>query len=91
MIHANSLTVDGVRSTVGSCNVDSLSLFVLNETNLEVYSERFASQVEEMFELDKTNARELILEAWKNRPLYDKVLQWGLAPLRVLVHPQTGW
>jgi cardiolipin synthase len=84
MIHANTLTVDGVWSTVGSCNVDSLSLFALNEINLEVYSERFASQMEEMFELDKTNARELTLEAWKNRPPYDKVLQWGIAPLRVL-------
>lgn len=84
MIHANTLTVDGVWSTVGSCNVDSLSLFALNEINLEVYSERFASQMEEMFELDKSNARELTLEAWKNRPPYDKVLQWGIAPLRVL-------
>ena len=36
-------TVDDVWSTVGSCNVDSLNLFALNEINLEVYSERFAS------------------------------------------------
>jgi cardiolipin synthase len=84
MLHANTLTVDGVWSTVGSCNVDTLSLFGLNEINLEVYSERFASQMEGMFELDKTNAEELTLKAWKNRPAYDKVLQWGIAPLRIL-------
>ena len=84
MIHANTLTVDGVWSTVGSCNVDSLSLFGLHEINIEVYSTRFASQVERMFEVDKTNARELTLEAWKDRPAYDRALQWGIAPLRIL-------
>ena len=84
MIHANTLTVDGVWSTVGSCNVDSLSLFGLHEINIEVYDGRFASQLEGMFELDKTNARELTLKAWKDRPSYDKLLQWGIAPLRIL-------
>ena len=84
MIHANTLTVDGIWSTVGSCNVDSLSLFSLHEINIEVYSTRFASQVERMFEVDKTNARELTLEAWKDRPAYDRALQWGIAPLRIL-------
>ncbi len=84
MIHANTATVDGIWSTVGSCNVDTLSLFGLNEINIEVYDERFASQLEGMFELDKTNARELTLKAWKDRPIYDKALQWGIAPLRIL-------
>ncbi len=84
MIHANTAAVDGIWSTVGSGNVDTLSLFGLNEINIEVYDERFASQLEGMFELDKTNARELTLKAWKDRPIYDKALQWGIAPLRIL-------
>ncbi len=56
-------TVDGTWSIIGSANIYSLSLFGLHEINLEVYSTRFASQMERMFELDKTNARELTLEA----------------------------
>lgn len=84
MLHAKTATVDGVWSTIGSSNVDTLSFFGLHESNLEVYSMRLAEEMERMFELDKTNARELTLEGWKNRPLPDKVLQWGIAPLRVI-------
>ncbi len=39
-----------------------MSLFGLHEINLEVYDERFAVQVEEVFEMDKTNAEEVTLE-----------------------------
>ncbi|QIN78379.1 hypothetical protein GBA65_07405 [Rubrobacter marinus] len=84
MLHAKTATVDGVWSTVGSSNVDTLSFFGLHESNLEVYSERLAARMERMFELDKTNAEELTLEKWKDRPAYDKALQWGIAPLRIL-------
>lgn len=84
MIHSNIATVDGIWSTVGFCNVDGLSPFGLHGTNIAVYDERFASQPERMLELDKTNARELTLEEWKDRPSYDKLLQWGIALLRIL-------
>jgi cardiolipin synthase len=83
MLHAKTATIDGVWSTVGSSNVDTLSFFGLHESNLEIYDRSFAAQMEQMFELDKTNARELTLEQWETRPTYDKALQWGLAPLRL--------
>lgn len=83
MVHAKTATVDGVWSTVGSSNVDSLSLFGLHETNLEIYSERLAKQLEAMFELDKTNAKELTLEEWESRSLPVKLIQWALTPLRI--------
>ncbi|MDP9437880.1 MAG: phosphatidylserine/phosphatidylglycerophosphate/cardiolipin synthase family protein [Actinomycetota bacterium] len=83
MLHAKTATADGVWATVGSANVDTLSFFGLHETNLEVYSERFAAQMEETFELDKTNAEEITLEKWESRALPVKLLEWGLAPLRV--------
>lgn len=83
MLHAKTATVDGVWATVGSANVDTLSFFGLHETNLEVYSEGLAAQMEETFELDKTNAEEITLEEWEGRALPVKILEWGLAPLRV--------
>ncbi len=82
VIHSKTATVDGVWSTVGSANIDSLSLFGLHENNLEIYSERFADQMEEMFELDKTNAEEVTLDAWNNRPILHKLVERALAPLR---------
>ncbi len=83
MVHAKTATVDGAWSTVGSANLDTLSLFGLHETNLEIYSESIAEGLEGMFELDKTNADELTLEGWESRPLPVRLDEWAIAPLRI--------
>ncbi|MDQ3793707.1 MAG: phospholipase D-like domain-containing protein, partial [Actinomycetota bacterium] len=85
MIHSKTATMDGVWSTVGSANIDRYSLLGNYEINLEVYSERFAAQMEKMFELDKTNAKELTLEEWERRPLLAKLVERILATLSPLV------
>jgi cardiolipin synthase len=85
MIHSKTATIDGVWSTVGSANIDRYSLLGNYEINLEVYSHRFAAQMERMFELDKTNARELALEEWERRPLPAKIVERVLATLSPLV------
>ncbi len=85
MIHSKTATIDGVWSTVGSANIDRYSLLGNYEINLEVYSRRFATQMERMFELDKTNAKELTLEEWERRPLPAKIVERVLATLSPLV------
>jgi cardiolipin synthase A/B len=85
MIHSKTATIDGVWSTVGSANIDRYSLLGNYEINLEVYSRRFAAQMGRMFELDKTNARELTLEEWERRPLPAKIVERILATLSPLV------
>ena len=85
MLHAKTATVDGVWSTVGSANIDHLSLMGHYEINLEVHSRLFAEQMEEMFELDKTNAGEVTLEDWEKRPLPAKLAERFLDGLRPLV------
>ena len=84
MVHAKTATIDGEWSTVGSANLDSLSLFGLHETNLEIYSARIAERLEAMFELDKTNAEELTLEEWRSRPLPVRAVEGAFVPLRVI-------
>ena len=85
MIHSKTATIDGIWSTVGTANIDRYSLLGNYETNLEVYSEDLAAQMERMFELDKTNAREISLEEWDRRPLPAKVVERVLASLSPLV------
>ncbi len=85
MIHSKTATMDGLWSTVGTANIDRLSLLGNYEINLEVYSLRFAARMERMFDLDKTNAEELTLEEWKNRPLPAKLVERALASLSPLV------
>jgi cardiolipin synthase A/B len=85
MIHSKTATIDGVWSTVGSANIDRYSLLGNYKMNLEVYSKRFAAQMERMFELDKTDARELTLAAWERRPLPAKIVERVLVTLSTLV------
>ena len=85
MIHSKTATVDGVWSTIGSANIDRLSMLGNYELNLEVYSPNLAAQMEKMFEMDKTNAEELTLEEWERRPLPAKLVERTLASLSPLV------
>jgi cardiolipin synthase A/B len=85
MIHSKTATIDGLWSTIGSANIDRLSMLGNYELNLEVYSRGLAVQMEKMFELDKTNAEELTLQEWERRPLPAKLVERTLASLSPLV------
>jgi len=85
MIHSKTATIDGLWSTIGSANIDRYSMLGNYELNIEVYSRRLASQMERMFEMDKTNAEELTLEEWQRRPLPAKLVERTLASLSPLV------
>ena len=85
MIHSKTATVDGVWSTIGSANIDRLSMLGNYELNMEVYSRTLASQMERMFDVDKTNAEELTLQEWERRPLPAKLVERTLASLSPLV------
>ncbi len=85
MIHSKTATVDGLWSTIGSANIDRYSMLGNYELNVEVYSRRLAAQMERMFEVDKTNAEELTLAEWEQRPLPAKIAERTLANLSPLV------
>ncbi|HET7271645.1 MAG TPA: phospholipase D-like domain-containing protein [Rubrobacter sp.] len=85
MIHSKTATIDGLWSTIGSANIDRYSLLGNYELNIEVYSHSLATQMERMFETDRSNAEELTLEEWERRPLHAKVIERTLASLSPLV------
>src|SRR5918994_1803198 len=85
MIRSKTATADGLWSTVGSANIDRLSMLGNYELNIEVYSSGLAAQMERMFEMEKTNAEEVTLEVWERRPLPAKLVERTLASLSPLV------
>jgi cardiolipin synthase len=85
MIHAKTATIDSVWSTIGTANIDRLSLVGNFEINLEIYSEKLAQQMERIFARDITNVRELTVEEWRSRPWLAKVGETVLLPLRPLL------
>ncbi len=85
MIHSKTMTIDGAWSTVGTANIDRLSLQGNYEVNVQFRSDKFAQTMDKIFELDLTNARRLSFEEWEERSLLTKVLERLLHPFEFLV------
>jgi len=85
MVHAKTATIDGTWSTVGTANVDRLSLQGNYEINIEVIDEGFAAVLEEIYRADESNCLELTHPEWEARDLHRKFTESILAPLRPLL------
>lgn len=85
MVHAKTATVDGVWCTVGTANIDRLSLQGNYEINLEAIDEELAKQLEEVFLVDQSNCLELSSEEWEARDLHRKFTEAILSPFRPLL------
>ncbi len=85
MVHAKTATIDGRWSTVGSANIDRLSLTGNYEINVEIFDEAFAEHLETIFAADVSNARRLSAEEWRGRPVAAKFSELVLRPLRRLL------
>ena len=85
MVHAKTATVDGTWTTVGTANIDRLSLQGNYEINVEVIDEQLAKRLEEVFATDESNSLELTRGEWEARDLHRKFTEYVLAPLRPLL------
>jgi cardiolipin synthase len=85
MVHAKTATIDGQWSTIGTANLDRLSLTGNYEINMEVFNTDVAKQMEEIFALDSSNTVELTLAAWRRRHAMVKFSETVLTPFRPLL------
>ncbi len=85
MIHTKTMTIDGMWSTVGTANLDRLSLGLNHEINMEIFDERLATQMEDVFACDLQASREIDLGRWKARPFRMRFGERVLAPLWPIV------
>lgn len=82
MVHAKTATIDSRWTTIGTANLDRMSMQGNFEINIEVYDRELAAVMEEIFAVDMTNARQLTLAEWEQRPSYVRVAEELLHPLR---------
>ena len=85
MVHAKTATIDGIWSTVGTTNMDRLSMAGNFEVNIEFYDANMAQHMEQIFANDSSNTHELTLAEWGRRPLLEKLAETILMPLRPLL------
>ena len=76
LLHAKTLVIDGVWSTVGSTNMEWWSFSTNDEVNAVILSPEFATEMETMFAKDLAESDEIRWEEWKKRPLLVKVREW---------------
>ena len=85
MVHAKTITIDGRWSSVGTANIDRLSLTGNYEINLELHGEELAAHLTDVFALDVRNSEELVAAEWNRRFVGKKACEWLLRPLRPLL------
>ncbi|ROR72018.1 cardiolipin synthase [Bogoriella caseilytica] len=85
MIHAKTMTVDGRWTTVGTTNIDRLSMTGNFEINLEIFDRDLAKHMESVFYVDLTNSRRLTLQEWEARGILARVAERLLKPLAPLL------
>jgi cardiolipin synthase len=72
MMHAKTMVVDGIWSTVGSSNFDDRSFRLNDEVNVNVYDEGIAAQMEAMFHEDMARSVEITKRKWFKRPAFQR-------------------
>jgi len=82
MVHAKTATMDGAWVTIGTANLDRLSLVGNYEANLEIADETLAAHMEEIFHMDLSNCYELTLDMWQQRSWVAKLTEAFLSPWR---------
>lgn len=77
VLHAKTATADGRWSTIGSSNLDRQSLRFNLEVNVIVEDPAFAGAMEAMFFQDIGSCREITLDTWQRRSIWERGASWA--------------
>jgi cardiolipin synthase A/B len=76
IMHAKTAVVDGVWSTIGSSNLDSLSFVHNHEINAVVVDSSFGASLESLFDVDVEHSVEIDAAEWAKRSLWQRAKEW---------------
>ncbi|MET3960191.1 cardiolipin synthase [Marmoricola sp. OAE513] len=85
MVHAKTATIDGKWSTVGTANIDRLSMSGNYEINVEFIDPGMAKVMEEIFRSDLEQCSHLAPRDWNARGIHRRFTEAVLNPLRHLL------
>jgi cardiolipin synthase len=75
MLHSKTAVIDGLWSTIGSCNIDHRSFRNNLEANILLLDEDFGTKMEAMFDDDRKKCREIILAEFEQRPYWRRFIE----------------
>jgi cardiolipin synthase A/B len=74
MTHVKALVVDDLWTAIGSTNLDNRSFEHNDEMNLAVRDAAVAARVTQDFDADLLQSQEVTLDAWRRRPILEKLV-----------------
>lgn len=77
VMHAKTMCIDGVWSSIGSTNLDTRSFLHNDEVNAVILGSEFATQMEAMFAQDLKDSEAVSAARWKQRPLMYRLKEWA--------------
>ena len=77
LLHAKTVLVDDVWTTIGSTNIDPLSFVHNDEVNAVILGHDFGKQMHALFDRDLAQSSEVNLERWEDRPITDRLKEWA--------------
>jgi cardiolipin synthase len=75
MMHAKTVVVDGAWSIVGSANLDERSMELNEENVLGIADRDFAQAIERGVTADFARSREILLEEWRKRSIFQRGME----------------
>jgi cardiolipin synthase len=82
LMHAKTIVVDGVWSTIGSTNFDNRSFALNQEINLTVYDSGIAHRLEEIFREDLKYSQQITYEQWRSRSIFERFVELFAFPIK---------
>jgi cardiolipin synthase len=82
LLHAKTMTIDGIWATIGSTNLDTRSFALNEELNAVVYDRDVVGQLEGIFADDLTYSRKIDYARWNNRGFVNRLLELLALPVR---------
>ena len=73
MMHAKTMVVDGLWTTIGSSNFDDRSFRLNDEVSVNIYDSAIAAQMEQMFYADLARSEEVSSGRWRHRSRLDRL------------------
>jgi cardiolipin synthase len=82
LLHAKTMVIDGIWSTVGSTNLDRRSFALNDELNLVIYNQAVARRLDEIFAQDLALSRRVTYEDWRRRGIVGRLLELLAVPVK---------
>src|SRR5262249_36615849 len=74
MTHVKALLVDDLWAVIGTTNLDNRSFEHNDEVNLAIRNRMVTARLTHDFQCDVANSREVHLDEWRRRPLWEKLV-----------------